>query len=117
MAKDDMDVIIYKILRYLYDCMKAGKTPMLEDMCCSCKLFNIPQSYWKYIIYELIKSGYVRGFIYSYTKDGLVVTMTDSVSITLDGVHFLEENKRMKKVKEFLGRSFEVVLDTVISIL
>ena len=117
MAKDDMDVIIYKILRYLYDCMKVGKGPTLEDMCYNSKLFNIPQTYWNHIIYELIKSGYVRGFIYRYTKDGLLITITDSVAITLDGVHFLEENKRMKKVKEFLGKSFEVVLETVIAIL
>lgn len=117
MAKDDMDVIIYKILRYLYDCMKAGKTPVLEDMCCKCKLFNIPQSYWNQIIYELIKCGYVRGFMYRYTKDGLVITMTDSVAITIDGVHYLEENKRMKKVQKFLGQSFEIVLETVIAML
>lgn len=117
MAKDDMDVIIYKILRYLYDCMKVGKAPTLEDMCCNSKLFNIPQTYWNHIIYELITSGYIRGFIYRYTKDGICITMTDSVAITLDGVHFLEENKRMNKVKEFLGKSFEVVLETVIAIL
>ena len=33
MAKDDMRVIMYKILKYLYGCMKIGRHPALEDMC------------------------------------------------------------------------------------
>ena len=32
MAKNDMKVIMYKILRYLYECMKTGKTPSLADI-------------------------------------------------------------------------------------
>ena len=32
MAQNDMEVIIYKILRYLYDAMKAGKQPMAEEL-------------------------------------------------------------------------------------
>ena len=31
MAKDDMEVIMYKILKYLYECMKKDISPQLED--------------------------------------------------------------------------------------
>ena len=117
MAKDDMDVIIYKILRYMYECMKRGHAPRLEDMCCNCSFFKIPERYWNQIIIELAESGYVRGFLYRTTKDGAVVTMTDSVTITLAGVHFLEENSRMKKAGQFLGSASEVVLDMVLKVL
>ena len=116
MAKDDMDVIIYKILRYMYECMKAGHKPAMEDMCCNCKLFDIPERYWESIIRELIDAGYVRGITYRITKSGPLINMTDDVSITLDGVHFLEENSRMAKAKQFLGSAFEIVLDTVLKI-
>lgn len=117
MAKDDMDVIMYKILRYMYEVMKQGKTPELSDMCYGCKLFTIPKGYWEQIIYELIEAGYVRGFLYCRTKDGPVITMMDTAGITLSGVHFLEENSRMAKAKQFLGRGFEIVLESIIAVL
>lgn len=114
MAKDDMDVIMYKILRYLYECMKAGRSPELCDICYDCQMFQIPESYWNHILYELIEAGYVRGFLSRGTKDGILITMTGSAAITMDGVHFLEENSRMRKAGEFLGKAFEIVLGTVI---
>ncbi|MBQ0004623.1 MAG: hypothetical protein KBS68_02035 [Clostridiales bacterium] len=43
MAKNDMPVIIYKILKYLYECMKAGKQPDETDFCAESKLISIPQ--------------------------------------------------------------------------
>ncbi|MFQ9435582.1 MAG: hypothetical protein ACLR1R_04080 [Ruminococcus callidus] len=45
MAKNDMEVIMYKILRYLYECMKAGKTPDLANIMWNCKMFDIPKAY------------------------------------------------------------------------
>ena len=114
MAKDDMDVIIYKILRYMYECLKAGRKPVLEDICYDCRLFSIPERYWESIIRELIDAGYVRGITYRITKSGLLIDMMDDASITLDGVHFLEENSGMAKAKQFLGNAFEIVLDTVL---
>ena len=44
-AKNDMEVIMYKILRYLYECMKTGKTPDLADIMWNCKMFDIPKAY------------------------------------------------------------------------
>ena len=114
MAKDDMRVIMYKILKYLYGCMKIGKRPALEDMCCKSTLFQIPEEYWEQVIAELSEAGYVKGFICTMAKDGLAVTMTDSARITLAGVDFLEENGNMAKVRQFLGSAFEIVLETVL---
>ena len=31
MASNDMQVLMYKILKYLYECMKLGKEARLED--------------------------------------------------------------------------------------
>ena len=46
-----------------------------------------------------------------------VPAFIESGRVTIDGVHYLEENKRMKKVQKFLGQSFEIVLETVIAML
>ena len=114
MAKDDMRVIMYKILKYLYECMKIGRRPALEDMCCRSTLFQISEEYWKQIIVELSEAGYIKGFMHTMIKDGLAVTMTDSASITLAGVELLEENGSMAKVRQFLGSAFEIVLETIL---
>ncbi len=45
MAKNDMEVIMYKSLRYLYECMKTGKMPDLADIMWNCKMFDIPKAY------------------------------------------------------------------------
>lgn len=31
MAQNDMEVIMYEILKYLYECMKTGKIPDLAE--------------------------------------------------------------------------------------
>lgn len=115
MARDDMRVVAYKILRYLYDCNKRGKTPCFEDMCHQCKLFRIPQEYWVQIVLELMEAGYIRGFTKLVTKDGVLIQMLDRPGITLAGVDYLEENSTMQKVKEHLGEAFEILLAGIIS--
>ena len=47
MAKDDYFVIVYQILKYLYDCLKQGIKPDKEKL--SYEFLNIPPSYWEYI--------------------------------------------------------------------
>ena len=49
MAKNDYFVIVYKILSYLYECMKAGKEPAQEDIACDSQLFHISQRYWNHM--------------------------------------------------------------------
>ncbi len=109
-----MDVIIYKILSYLYGCAKSGKRPRIEDICHDCSMFHIPQSYWNMIMEELIHAGYVSGFMIKATKSGNIIFMTDSARITLEGVHFLQDNSKMQKVKAFLGTAFNTVLQGII---
>ena len=45
MASNDMQVLMYKILKYLYECMKLGKEARLEDFSYNSKLFDIPKNY------------------------------------------------------------------------
>lgn len=66
MAYNDMDVIIYKILAYLYECMKNGVAPREEDMCSSAKLLRIPERYWLQIIEEMQAEGLIGKDIIVY---------------------------------------------------
>ena len=83
MAKNDMEVIMYKILRYLYECMKLGVEPELEQFAWNSKLFDIPQSYWCKIIATLVRKGYITGFVVvDKTKDAPML-QTDHLSLRL----------------------------------
>lgn len=117
MVYNDMDVIIYKILSYLYECMKNGVAPREEDMCSSAKLLRIPERYWLQIIEEMQAEGLIRGFAFINTKDGKIAQMSEDARITIKGGQFLEENSRMKEVRSFLGESFKTVLTSTVQLI
>lgn len=115
MAKNDMEVIMYKILRYLYECMKLGVEPELEQFAWNSKLFDIPQSYWCKIIVTLVRKGYITGFVVvDKTKDAPMLQTDRPFEITFEGVQFLEENSRMQKAKEYCAETFNVILSTLL---
>lgn len=114
MAKNDMPVIIYKILKYLYECMKAGKRPDEMDFCAESKLISIPQLYWNCVIREMYDNGFVRGVSVLSTKDGSLIILDSDFNITLKGVAFLEDNALMQKVREHLGAAIEVTIGALV---
>jgi len=115
MAKNDMEMIMYKILRYLYECMKNDREAKLEDFAWESKLFSIPQGYWCEVIATLVMKGYIVGFkVIDYTKSRPQVQADRPFKITFEGVQFLEENSRMQKAKEACTEAFNVVLSAII---
>lgn len=118
MAKNDMEVIMYKILRYLYDCSKEGKRPCEEDFGYSSRLLgDVPKAYWELVIEELVSHGLVKGvYIGPQTKDERAINASEA-KITFDGVQFLEENSRMQEARNFAGKAFETVLASIIAAL
>lgn len=118
MAKDDMEVIMYKILKYLYECMKKDINPQLEDFSWDSKLFRIPQNYWCKIIVILVRKDYITGFkIIDNTKDASTIQADRPFEITFEGVQFLEENSRMQKAKEYCAETFNVILSAVLGVI
>ncbi|MGI6721001.1 MAG: YjcQ family protein [Anaerovoracaceae bacterium] len=116
MAYDDMEVIMYKILAYLYKCNKAGKEPEFLDYCAGGALIKTNQAYWNQIMKELIDLGYIRGFITRETKDGLLIQQ-NCPQVTFAGRTFMNENSGMQKAKAFLGSAFESILTATVEAL
>ena len=50
MSKDDYFVVVYRILAYLYHCVKNGINPDMEYLTYNTKHFPVCESYWEYII-------------------------------------------------------------------
>lgn len=116
MANNDMFVIFYKILSYLYESLKAGKRPNWSDLQHNSALLNIPVGYWQAIIRELVEGGYIKGMKVVETRSGPVYC-DNGLYITSKGVEYLESNSLMGKAKEFLGASFQTVLEALVSAL
>lgn len=99
MAYDDMHVIMYKILAYLYDCMKRGCRP--DPSLMSHEHLCINRRYWVAIMVELAERDFIRGVKVGRADDEVDVYLSEP-SVTMTGVEFLMENSMMNKAKRFL---------------
>ena len=90
MAKDDYFVILYEIMKYLYSCLKQGKNVEVDQL--TAEYFEIPERYWKYIMYNLINDGYVTGAFARKTKSGIAIIDLGSIQITPQGIQYYFDN-------------------------
>lgn len=115
MSSDDYEVIAYKLLSYLYGCLKEGRR---VDVPAMRELAGCNEAYFSSVLKGLQDKGLVEGFGF----DGLSGLVIDSRSVaalgdptvTMDGAIYVRENSRMAKARAFLGRSFEAVLRAAI---
>ena len=114
MSKDDIEVIEYKILKYLYESIKAGHRAALNEIAWHCELFDITRDYWLYIMHDLIERELVSGLKYVDAKDMESVLEVGTFAITQAGREYLKENSLMQKVKSLLGEEFKITLGGVI---
>ena len=101
MPKDDYFVITYRLLTYLYTCLKRDKSP--DPAMLSAGYFEIGASYWEYIIKNLYEDGYISGILVIQTVtpiDG-IVKIQPNVKITPKGIQHLSDNSMFKRIKEF----------------
>lgn len=108
MPKNDMNAVIYKILRYLYRCMQEGKRPDISEYAYNSSLLDIPEQYWEQIMAELIDNGYIKG-IYK-VQMGYGIKPTQDACITIKGLEFLENTSGMKKAQEMIGKAAETAI-------
>lgn len=101
MAKDDYHVIAYRILIYLYACLKDGSEPDLSII--SAEELKIVPAYWEYIIRHLLKDGCIEGVtLYNVVgRKEPMIKFTD-LKITPVGIDYMESNSAMARARDFL---------------
>lgn len=101
MAQNDMYVVMYRILAYLYDCMKRGEVPERERY--SAHALGVPEPYWSMVMSELVSHRFVADASVSRYSDGsFMVFLGKNPYVTMEGVEFAQENSMMGKAKRFL---------------
>lgn len=107
MAQNDYFVIVYRILKYLYDCLKKGEKP--ENCYLEADMYNIPNNYWSYIIISLINEEYIKGINIKTSKDGVAFGDLQDTIITPKGIEYLFENSLIEKAKKTLKDVKEMI--------
>ena len=92
MARDDYYVIVAKILRYLYECLKKGIKPNINST--FLKELGINRNYNDYVVENLLEYGYIHGSISEITLGDTEVMkkVFYNFQITPDGIAYLKEN-------------------------
>lgn len=98
MAKDDYDVLVFKILTYLYRKLKEGYVdetylyPLTDD-------FPVNESYFFSIIEDLEEHGYIKQVKFIKAWGGDIVNCDLSqAKITGEGITYLRDNSKMRKL-------------------
>ena len=101
MSQDDYFVIVYKLLKYLYDCLKRGIRPSSEIL--NADFFGIGADYWEYIIRNLYQDGYVEGVtIARLCGNPNYPCMQPHFNITPKGIQYIQENSIFEKIRGYV---------------
>lgn len=96
---DDFFEIVYIILTELYACMKKGVNANLDAI--SCDRFGINPGYMMEILWNLKEKNYITGIQINTSEAGTrLINSYDKIKITMDGIEYLQDNSKMKKIYE-----------------
>ncbi|MCD7796779.1 MAG: YjcQ family protein [Clostridiales bacterium] len=97
MLWNDYFVVVYRILSYLYDCLKKDEKVNREAI--SPQGLNIVSGYWMYILEYLQKYNRINDISLGKTAE---TTKIDDIEITPKGIIYLFTDPTMKRAKEFI---------------
>lgn len=111
MAKDDYDVILYRILVYLYACKKRkiayNSTTFREAVS-----KGVQNDQWLYDVIDMAQGeGLIEGasFQKAWGGDKVPLFGFDELDITAAGIRYLKESGTMKKIGETLKEAVDTI--------
>lgn len=111
MAKDDYDVIVYRVLVYLYACLKRRIQFDAVSFQASVKKDVKSEEYFSKVLEMMQEEQLIRGLEFAHASGKVTILMTDvsEAEITPAGIHYLQENSRMKRIGEALKQAVDVI--------
>lgn len=102
MTKDDYDVLAFKILLYLYAIFKGNQVFDIDIF--KKAITNIDDDYLNRVLAMMQDEKLIQGLFFQKVcgNEKIIINDLADMSITSDGIHYLLENKRMTKIKNFL---------------
>lgn len=103
MAKDDYYVIAGKILVYLYARLKGKQNiPPEQFLHGMSKEFPVSEEYFDFVLDEIHDHGYIKMQTVKDWGGETVLRDIDSIRITQEGIDFLSENSKIRKVLKMI---------------
>ena len=111
MPKDDYYVIAYRLLAYMYECLKSGEAPNREYIKYGSDAFPISEIYWSYIMSHLYLDDYIEGILLIPVigRDEKGIKITPEFNITPKGIEYLQSNSTMQRVRNALKELKEII--------
>lgn len=110
MAKNDLNLILYKILLYYYGALQRHYR---FDPKVFYSLFDdsVDRDYILDVIKMAVDNGFIEGLNYvtAWGATAILVSDLNDGHITIAGVDFLKENSAMRKVTKFLKDSTQAI--------
>lgn len=96
MAKNDYYVLVYRVLMYLYNCLRQDEVVDMQKL--TPEYLHINQRYFEYIFDTLNDEGLILNK--AYYEDMLGKYLESDIMISPKGISFLHENSTIDKVKK-----------------
>lgn len=113
MAKDDYDVIVYRILVYLYACFK-GKILFEDATFREAVRKNVESDeYFARVLRLMLSEGLISGLVVTkaWGQTYLIASDLRDMEITAEGIHYLKENSTMQRVGRTLKETSDIIAD------
>lgn len=101
MARDDWDVVSYKILAY-YLAWTQGKIVFNDKSLRDIAGKDITDVYFEKVLRSLVEAGYIEGITYTrmWGNTYTVVSDLSDGNITAEGARYINDNSRMKQAEK-----------------
>lgn len=111
MAKDDYDVIVYRVLVYLYACLK-GKIMYNELTFKKATQYEETNpEYFVRVLYMMQSEKLITGlmFVSAWGNTKIIGNQLSDASITSSGIHYLKDNGNMKRLTKLFLSAADII--------
>ncbi len=114
MAKDDYEVIVFRILTYLYAILKR-KTFFDADVFKGKIIGDISDEYVVDVLRMLQDEALIEGVVVKrfWGTNYMLISDPKDIIITANGIRYLKENSTMQKLKELFKEMVGIIGDLV----
>ncbi|MDO4681095.1 MAG: YjcQ family protein [Aerococcus sp.] len=115
MAKDDYDVIVFKLLVYFYACLKRVTVFKREEFELITTKAGVHEGYLLDILFMMQQEGLIEGlsFTRAWGREWILLGDVSEAKITANGIHYLKTNSQMKQVLNFLLDKADVIVSLI----
>lgn len=114
MATSEFNTVLFKVLFYAYECLKAGVEP---DIAKARELADVNERYFTTVIKEAVNEGYLSGIEFrSFLDCPEPAMIAINWSITHKGAEHIDTNDQMKSVSSLMSTAFGAAVSTAINL-